>query len=85
MPSDQDHERPMTEMISLREFQQIRDAVSELRAMNPKSALADLVEKKIRVIEACDPVLQFDFAHLHWHRPVTATKGVVSTSTDHTE
>jgi hypothetical protein len=48
----------MTEVISLREFQQIRDAVSELRAMNPKSALADLVEERIRVIEACYPMLQ---------------------------
>jgi hypothetical protein len=61
-------------MISLREFQQIRDAVSELRAVNPKSVLADLVEEKIRVIEACDPMLQFDIALLHQHRPVTATR-----------
>jgi hypothetical protein len=75
----------MTEMISLREFQQIRDAVSDLRAMNPKSALADLVEEKIRVIEACDPMLQLDIAHLRRHRPVMATRNVVSTSTDHTE
>ncbi|WP_414475316.1 hypothetical protein [Microvirga sp. M2] len=64
----------MTKMISLREFQQIRDAVSELRAVNPKSVLADLVEEKIRVIEACDPMLQFDIALLHRHRPITATQ-----------
>jgi hypothetical protein len=74
MPSDQEYERPVTEMISLREFQQIRDAVSELRAVNPKSVLADLVEEKIRVIEACDPMLQFDIALLPQHRPVTATR-----------
>jgi hypothetical protein len=75
----------MTGMISLREFQQIRDAVSELRAVSPKSVLADLVEEKIRAFEACDPILQFDIAHFHWHRPVMATRNVVSTSTDHTE
>ncbi|WP_262032285.1 hypothetical protein [Microvirga sp. Mcv34] len=79
----------MTEMISLREFQQIRDAVSELRAVNPRSVLADLVEEKIRVIEACDPVLQFDIALLHRHRPVAATrdasKALASIGTDHAE
>jgi hypothetical protein len=79
----------MTEMISLREFQQIRDAVSELRAMNPKSALADLVEEKIRAVEASDPVLQFDIAHFHWHRPDTATRDapdvLASTETVHAD
>jgi Co/Zn/Cd efflux system component len=75
----------MTEMISLRELQQIRDTVSELRAVNPKSVLADLVEEKIRMIEACDPMLQFDVAHLRRHRPVMATRNVVSTNTDHTK
>jgi hypothetical protein len=64
----------MTEMISLRELQQIRDAVCELRAVNPKSVLADLVEEKIRMIEACDPMLQFDIALLPRHRPVTASQ-----------
>jgi dUTPase len=79
----------MTEMISLREFQQISDAVSEVRAVHPKSALADLVEERIRVIEACDPMLQFDTAHLHRHRSVTATRhapeALASTGTIHTE
>ena len=75
----------MTEMISLRDLQQIRDAVSELRARSPKSVPADRVKEKIRLIEACDPMLQFDLAHLRRHRPVMATRNVVSTSTDHTK
>jgi len=79
MSSDQDHEKPMTEMISLRELQQIRDAASELRAMSPKSVLADLVEEKMRLIEACDPMLQYDIALLHQHRPVTPTRDTSKT------
>jgi hypothetical protein len=79
----------MRVMISLREFQQIRDAVSELRAVSPKSVLADLVEEKIRAIEASDPVLQFDITHFHWHRPVTATRDapevLASTDTVHAD
>jgi dUTPase len=79
----------MTEMISLRELQQIRDSVSELRAVSPKSVLADLVEEKIRVIEACDPMLQFDTALLRRHRSVTATRhapeALASTGTVHAE
>ena len=89
MRSDQDHARPMTEMISLRDLQQIRDAVSELRAVNPTSVLADLVEEKIRLIEAGDPMLQFDVALLHRHRPAPATrdnlKVIASTGTIHAE
>lgn len=79
----------MTEVISLCELQQIRDAVSELRAVNPKSVLADLVEEKIRMIEACDPLLQFDVALLHRYRPAPATrdnlKAIASTGTVHAE
>jgi hypothetical protein len=79
----------MTAMISPRELQQIRDTVSELRAVNPKSVLADLVEEKIRMIEACDPMLQFDVALLHRHRPAPATrdnlKAIASTGTVHAE
>jgi hypothetical protein len=89
MRSDQDHGRPVTEVISLREFQQIRDAVSELRAVNPKSVLADLVEEKIRMIEACDPMLQFDVALFHRHRPAPAirdnVKAIAFTGTVHAE
>lgn len=33
------------------DLKQIRDAVCELRASSPKSALADLVEEKIRALE----------------------------------
>jgi hypothetical protein len=79
----------MTAMISPRELQQIGDTVSELRAVNPKSVLADLVEEKIRMIEACDPMLQFDVALLHRHRPAPATrdnlKAIASTGTVHAE
>jgi hypothetical protein len=76
-------------MIPLRDLQQIRDAVSELRARSPKSVLADLVEEKIRLIEACDPMLRFDVALLHRHRPAPATrhnlKAIASTGTFHVE
>jgi hypothetical protein len=76
-------------VISLCEFQQIRDAVTELRAVNPKSVLADVVEEKIRLFEACDPMLQFDIALLHRHRPAPATrdnlKTIASTGTVHAE
>jgi hypothetical protein len=79
----------MTEVIPLCEFQQIRDAVSELRAVNPKSVLADLVEEKIRMIAACRPMLQFDVALFHRHRPAIATrdnlKAIASTGTVHAE
>ncbi len=38
------------------DLEQIRDAVGALRASCPGSALADLVEEKIRVIERGAPV-----------------------------
>jgi hypothetical protein len=37
------------------DLKQIKEAVRALRAANPRSALADLVEEKIRVIERDDP------------------------------
>ena len=43
-------------MASPRDLEQIRDAVGALRASCPGSALADLVEEKIRVIERGAPV-----------------------------
>jgi|UPI0004B9AE0A hypothetical protein len=42
------------------DLKQIREAVSELRTASPKSALADLVEEKIRALEDDDPDLLFD-------------------------
>jgi hypothetical protein len=42
------------------DLKQIREAVSELRTASPKSALADLVEEKIRALEDDDPNLLFD-------------------------
>ena len=44
------------------DLEQIRDAVSALRASCPGSALADLVEEKIRLIEKGDPAPQREFA-----------------------
>jgi len=38
-------------MVSPSDLRQIRDAVSELRASDPRSVLADLVEEKLRRIE----------------------------------
>ena len=40
---------------SLWDLRQIQRAVTELRASNPDSALADLVEERIRALEAVSP------------------------------
>ncbi|MBD2745363.1 hypothetical protein IC232_01530 [Microvirga sp. BT688] len=38
------------------DLSQIKEAVRELRALSPRSALADLVEEKIRTMESRHPV-----------------------------
>ncbi|EIM29343.1 hypothetical protein [Microvirga lotononidis] len=45
------------------DLKQIRDAVSQLRAASPKSALADLVEEKIRALENEDPTYTLEERH----------------------
>jgi len=42
-------------MVSPCDLKQVKDAVSELRATSPESALADLVEEKIRAMETACP------------------------------
>ena len=44
------------------DLEQIKDAVSRLRAACPNSALADLVEEKIRLIEDGSPLPRPEFA-----------------------
>jgi hypothetical protein len=46
------------------DLRQIKEAVRALRAANPRSALADLVEEKIRIIERDDPACWRDFPRL---------------------
>jgi hypothetical protein len=41
------------------DLRQIKEAVRELRASSPRSALADLVEEKIRMMESHHPVSSF--------------------------
>ena len=49
-------------MVSSWDLEQIKDAVGALRAACPGSALADLVEEKIRLIERGDPAPRQDVA-----------------------
>lgn len=53
---DREAEARTSAMMSPWDLEQIRDAVGALRASCPGSALADLVEEKIRVIENGAPV-----------------------------
>lgn len=53
---DREAEARTSAMMSPWDLEQIRDAVGALRASCPDSALADLVEEKIRVIENGAPV-----------------------------
>ena len=81
MRSDREHGGPVAEVMSLRDLQQIRDAVSELRALNPRSALADLVEERIRMTVAGDPQLQFDVAPLRRRCPAPPIPEYLKAST----
>ncbi len=56
MMGNRDGEPRRDAMASPWDLEQIRDAVGALRASCPGSALADLVEEKIRVIERGAPV-----------------------------
>ncbi|RDI56419.1 hypothetical protein DES45_109103 [Microvirga subterranea] len=40
------------------DLQQIKDAVGQLRAVSPGSALAELVEEKIRILEHGGPTVR---------------------------
>ncbi|MBF9196983.1 hypothetical protein [Microvirga terrestris] len=54
--SDRSFQEMVEVMPSPSDLKQIKDAVRDLRASSPGSALADLVEKKIRAIESRHPV-----------------------------
>jgi hypothetical protein len=56
MISDWKFEENTAAMLSPSDLKQIKDAVRDLRTASPKSALADLVEEKIRAIESAYPV-----------------------------
>ncbi len=60
MTSNQELKGQRSMTLSPLDLKQIREAVSELRTASPKSALADLVEEKIRALEDDDPDLLFD-------------------------
>ena len=56
MMQDQEREVRRDAGMSSWDLEQIKDAVGALRASCPGSALADLVEEKIRLIERGEPV-----------------------------
>jgi hypothetical protein len=56
MTSDRLFEEHMGAMLSPSDLKQIKDAVRDLRTTSPTSALADLVEDKIRALENEYPV-----------------------------
>jgi hypothetical protein len=60
-------EHPKT-VLSHLDLKQIKEAVRELRASSPRSALADLVEEKIRLMENDDlmPPHGFSKPMLRW-------------------
>ncbi|MGO4525711.1 hypothetical protein AB4097_12695 [Microvirga sp. 2MCAF35] len=69
MTSNQELDGQGKTKLSPFDLKQIRDAVSQLRAASPKSALADLVEEKIRALENDDPACDLE----RWHPQTTAT------------
>ena len=56
MTSDRPLQEQTTVLPSPSDLRQIKEAVRELRASSPRSALADLVEEKIRAMESLYPV-----------------------------
>ncbi|MBA1155359.1 hypothetical protein [Microvirga mediterraneensis] len=63
MTSNQELDGQGRTKLSPFDLKQIRDAVSQLRAASPKSALADLVEEKIRALESEDPTAALEERH----------------------
>jgi hypothetical protein len=68
MTSDRPFQEQRTALPSPSDLKQIKEAVRELRALNPRSVLADLVEDKIRAMESRHPVppLQVSAEPLRW-------------------
>lgn len=62
MTSDYESVKQLRTLVSPLDLEQIKDAVNELRASSPKSALADLVEEKIRKMENGYPALRQELA-----------------------
>ena len=62
MTSDWLFEEQQSALLSPSDLKQIREAVRDLRATSPRSALADLVEEKIRALEKSYPVHGLGFS-----------------------
>ncbi len=62
MTSDWLFEEQQSALLSPSDLKQIREAVRDLRASSPRSALADLVEEKIRALEKCYPAHRLGFS-----------------------
>ncbi len=60
MTSDREFGESKGATLSLVDLQQIKEAVSELRTASPDSALADLVEERIRALEIEHPAIRHD-------------------------
>jgi hypothetical protein len=67
MTSDYESMGQKRALVSHLDLEQIKDAVSELRASSPRSVLADLVEEKIRKIESGYPAPRQELP-LAWNR-----------------
>ena len=59
MTSDWSFQNETRALPTLSDLKQIKEAVRDLRASNPRSALADLVEEKIRMVESRHPASSF--------------------------
>ena len=62
MTSDGLFEEHKGAMLSPSDLKQIKDAVRDLRSASPNSALADLVEDKIRALEKGCPMHRLGFS-----------------------
>jgi hypothetical protein len=71
MTSDYESVGQKRALVSPLDLEQIKDAVNELRALSPKSVLADLVEEKIRKIENGYPAPRQELAQA-WNRRIAS-------------
>jgi hypothetical protein len=62
MTSDRPLQNETGAMPSSFDLKQIKEAVRDLRAANPRSALADLVDEKIRMMESHQAVSLFEIS-----------------------
>jgi DNA-binding HxlR family transcriptional regulator len=62
MTSDRSFEKQTSAVLSLSDLNQIKKAVNELRASNPRSILADLVDEKLRALDRDDAMTRHAFS-----------------------